>query len=537
MNENASNAGSILAPLWRRKWLILAVAIVVAAGTYEYYKRLPSVYSAATQLFLGGASEQNGGAASGKGLSGRALADQVGLINSAVIAAPVRAKLKAEGDHAAAKGKATAAASPNSDFITITTEAHTPKGAVNLANAYALAYIKRERTDYTLNLTRQISTLRAQLRRLETPASKTKSAGASSSSTIQSANLASKISTLESQLSTFAGVQQVKPAKANPLPLEPKPKQNAIFGFVLGLVLASIAAFLFSRLDRRLRSLADIEAVLRQKILAALPSVKSPVMRPDGRRLPAKSLLEPLRRLQTTLALEDVEGLGVGHSPRTILFLSPDAGDGRSSLIANLARVQSEGGERVIVVEADLRRPTLARLLGADGEYGLADVLTGRVKLDEAVRAVTVEPSRADEPAAASEATAAPVDGQLGSVTLLAGDGRAAANPPALIGGRAMTELLRSLREQYDYVLVDSPPPLEVSDAMPLLKLVDGIVLVARVAHTREISAQRLTELLQRTTSAPLLGAVGNGVSKRDIERYGFSYAPVQQSRGRLLRR
>ncbi len=536
MTENTSNAGSIIAPLWRRKWLILAVAIIVAGGTYEYYKRKPAVYSAATQLFLGGAAEQNGTGSSGKGLGGRVLADQVGLINSAVIGAPVRAKLKAEGDHAAVKGKATAVASPNSDFINITTEAHTPKGAINLADAYAVAYIKRQRNDYTRNLTRQIATLRAQLRRLETPI-KGKAGSSSSSSTIQSANLASKISNLESQLSTFAGVQQVKPAKANPIPLEPKPKQNAIFGFVLGLVLAAIAAFLFSRMDRRLRSLSDIESVLHQKILAALPSVKSPVLRPDGRRMPAKSLLEPLRRLQTTLQLEDVAGLGVGERPRVILFLSPDAGDGRSSLIANLARVQSEGGERVIVVEADLRRPTLSRLLGADGDYGLADVLTGRVKLDQALRAVTVEPSIAEDPAAPLEAAAAPVDGQIGSVTLLSGEAGMAANPPALIGGGAMAELIRSLRAQYDYVLIDTPPPLEVSDAMQLLKIVDGIVLVARVAHTREISAQRLTELLQRTTSAPLLGAVGNAVSKRDIERYGFSYAPVAQSRGRLLRR
>jgi len=535
MNENTRTAGSILSPLWRRKWVILAVAIVVAAGTYEYYKRQPATYSASTLMFLGGASEQNGGSATGKGLSGRALADQVGLINSAVIAQPVRLKLKAEGDRAALKGKANAAASPNSDFITITTEAHTPKGAVNLANAYAVEYIRRQKSDYTRNLRTQIATLRAQLRRLEAPVTKGKSGASSNSSTIQSANLASKISNLESQLSAFAGVQQVKPAKASPIPLAPAPKQNAIFGFVLGIILASLAAFAFGRMDRRLRTLADVEAILKQQILAALPSVKSPVLRPDGRRLPAKSLLEPLRRLQTSLQLEDVAG--VDERPRVILFLSPDTGDGRSTLIANLARVQSEGGERVAVLEADLRRPTLSRLLGADGEYGLADVLTGRVKLDQALRPVTVEPTIADEPAAPAEVAAAPVDGHLGSITLLAGDGGAAANPPALIGGGAMAELLASLRQEYDYVLVDTPPPLEVSDAMPLLKLVDGIVLVGRVAHTREISAERLVDLLQRTTSAPILGAVGNAVSKRDIERYGFSYAPVQQSRGRLLRR
>jgi Mrp family chromosome partitioning ATPase/capsular polysaccharide biosynthesis protein len=547
MNENASNgntAGSAFAPIWRRKWLILAVAIVVAVATYEYYKHQPAVYSASTQLYLGGTSEPQTGTGSGgggKGLSARTLADQVGLINSAVIGAPVRKRFKDEGNVAAARGKVKAAVSASSDFITIATEAHTPKAARNIADAYAAAYIKRQRSNYVRSLTKQISTMREQLRRIETPIAKGKGKGGttttSASATIQAANLESKISVLESDLSTFAGVQQVHPAISAPLPVEPAPKQNAIFGFVLGLILAAIAAFLFGRVDRRLRTLEDVEGTFGQQILAALPEVKAPVLRPDGRRYPAKPLLEPLRRLQTTLAADDFAGAGTDHRPRTILFMSADAGDGRSSLIANLARVQSEGGDRVAVVEADFRRPTLAALLGADGEYGLADVLTGRVKLDEALRPVKLEPAPMQEAGSPLDAVAEPsVDGHVGSVSLIAGGG-VAANPPALIGSGAMRELLVALAGEYDVVLVDAPPPLEVSDAMPLVRLVDGIVLIARLGHTREASAYRLTQLLQRTTTAPVLGAVGNCVSRRDINRYGFSYAPVKQSRRGLLRR
>ena len=552
MNENASNgntAGSAFAPIWRRKWLILAVAVVVAVATYEYYKHVPAVYSAATQLYLGGTSEPQAGTGSGsgssKGLSARTLADQVGLINSAVIGGPVRKRLKAEGKTAAARGKAKAGAAASSDFISISTEAHTPKAARDLADGYAAEYIKRQRTNYVRSITKQITTSREQLRRIEAPVApkggKGKGKGGttttSASSTIQAANLQSKISVLESELSTFAGVQQVHPAISAPVPVEPAPKQNAIFGFVLGLILAAIAAFLFGRVDRRLRTLEDVESTFGTRILAALPEVKAPVLRPDGRRYPAKSLLESLRRLQTTLAMEDFAGAGADHRPRTILFVSADAGDGRSSLIANLARVQSEGGDRVAVVEADFRRPTLAALLGADGEYGLADVLTGRVKLDEAIRPVKLEAAPMQEAGSPLATQAAPsIDGHVGSVSLIAGGG-VAANPPALIGSGAMRELLVALASDYDVVLVDAPPPLEVSDAMPLMRLVDGIILIARLGHTREASAYRLTQLMQRTTTAPLLGAVGNCVSRRDINRYGFSYAPVKQSRRGLLRR
>jgi succinoglycan biosynthesis transport protein ExoP len=548
MNETTSDAANIFGPLWKRKWLILAVALLVAAATYEYYKHKPSVYRASTQLFLGGSSEQSAaGGGQGKGtLSGRALADQVGLINSTVVGKPAREELRAEHDLAAARGKALAAASGSSDFITITTEAQTPLAGVNLADAYAKVYIKRQRRDYLQNISAQIANDRTQLRRIETPVPSGKEKGSkaapSNTSTLQAATLASKISQLESALTTFSGVQQVGLAKAEPLAVSPTPKKNAIFGFVLGLILGAVAAYILGRFDRRIRRLADVETIFHTEILAALPTVKSPLVRKDGQRAPAKSLLEPLRRLHTTLRLGDSLQPGTRErTARVILFLSADAGDGRSTLIANLARVQSEAGERVAVVEADFRRPTQARLLDLSGQYGLADVLSGKIAVGAALQSAKSPP----EPSAAADAVPVPAAGGLstvvesspiGSLSVLAGGG-SVTNPPALLGGQAMTDLLRTLAEEFDYVLLDVPPPTEVSDAMPLLGLADGIVLVARVGHTREVFAQRLAQLLGRTASAPVLGAVVNCVPRKDIERYGFSFAPIQQRRPRLAGR
>jgi Mrp family chromosome partitioning ATPase len=119
---------------------------------------------------------------------------------------------------------------------------------------------------------------------------------------------------------------------------------------------------------------------------------------------------------------------------------------------------------------------------------------------------------------------------RVGALSVLAGGGTVA-NPPALLASHAMGELLRTLTYDFDYVLIDAPPPLEVSDAMPLLALVDGLILVSRIGHTRETFAHRLAELLGRTASAPVLGAVVNCVPRRDIERFGFSFAPVRQRR------
>jgi Mrp family chromosome partitioning ATPase len=221
-----------------------------------------------------------------------------------------------------------------------------------------------------------------------------------------------------------------------------------------------------------------------------------------------------------------------------ILFISPDAGDGRSTLIANLARVQSEAGERVAVVEADFRRPTQARLMDVHGEYGLADVLSGKLGLGEAMQSAKASPDPSAGVSAPAAGTVSTVveSRSVGSLSVLVGGG-AVANPPALLATDAMADLLRTVAGEFDYVLVDVPPPPEVSDAMPLLQLVDGIVLVARVGHTREVSAQRLAQLLGRTASAPVLGAVVNCVPRKDLESYGFSFAPVPQGRRRIMGR
>jgi Mrp family chromosome partitioning ATPase len=295
--------------------------------------------------------------------------------------------------------------------------------------------------------------------------------------------------------------------------------------------------YVASQFNRRLSSLADVEKAFGARVLAALPKVKSPVLRPGGVRGPAKSHVEPLRRLHTSLQLGAGLEPGRGNGPRTLLFLSADPGDGRSTVIANLARVQCAAGARVVVVEADLRRPALGRLLGVDGTHTLAEVLEGRARLTGAMQTVegpapvNGDVVRAPGDGSAVSTIVTPV--QAGSLSALL-NGQPNPNPPALLASAAMQELLRSLADDFDYVLIDAPPPLEVSDVMPLLASVDGIIIIARIGHTRDQSAERLVQLLRSTASAPVLGVVANCVSPKDVERYGFSGAGAQR-RGRKL--
>ncbi len=537
MNET-TDATAIFAPLWKRKWLILVVGVLVAVATYVYYKHEQPVYGASTEIYLGGGSEVQaliGNTQANTAQSDRSLSDQVVLINSSLVGDAVQSRLLKEHDVAAARGTATAgsagggSSTTGNDFIAISTKAGSARAAADLANAYAQVYLEQRQASYRRNVEVALASTRQQLQATR------KSGGSATSKTLQIQDLVTRIDQLNAQLSLGdAGDQQIGSAMASATPLSPNPKRNAIFGFVLGVVLAAIAAYTLSRFDRRLRSLADIEAACKASVLTVVPSIRRPIILTDGQPMPAQALREPMRRLHTTLQMRGTsEGFDGRSAPRSVLFISADAGDGKSTLIAGLALVQSEAGARVAVVESDLRRPIQAELLGVDGSQGLADVLAGALTVQEAIRRV---PSVTAEIGANSldrgEGVVTAVQPrETGSVSVLP-SGSTVANPPALLAGRAMPTLMRSLAEDFDYVLIDAPPPLAVSDVLPLLATVDAIVVVARVGHTGETSARRLVDLLSRAPHAPVMGVVANDASAADIEAFGFSSVDYDE-RGR----
>jgi len=527
MNDT-TDAAAILAPLWKRKWVILIVGVLVGAASYFYYKHQPSIYSASTQLNLASGSEEQGLLSNQKGTVAKAAVDNAAtIITSSSVAEDAHRLLRAEHANAGGKGKVrTKTSTTGSDIVTITAEAPGAKHAARLANAYALAYIKRERAAYVRAVKTAIISTHRQLRRIELAASRSKGKGASSlggTTVIQAASLSSKLNQLESDL-TVQGIQQISPAKAASAELvEPLPKTNAIFGFAIGVVLAAFGAFIVERFDHSLRRLSDIEPLLKAPILTALPTARPPITKADGRPAPARSLIEPVRRVHTTLGLRESPTYN-GGEPRVILCTSPGAGDGKSTLVAALALVKRDAGERVAVIEADFRRPVLAKLLDLSGEAGLADVLAGTCTVADVIQTVPLLGTAAG---AGSDANAAGGATMLqtrtaGSVSVLVGrasDG----NPPPALGDRAFAELLSSMSDDFDCVLIDAPSPLEASDAIPLLGAVGGIILVARLRHTRDVSAERLAELLVLPSTAPVLGIVANDVSNRELTRSGFS--------------
>lgn len=552
MNET-TDATAIFAPLWRRKWLILAVGIAVGAGSYFYTKREKPTYAASTQLYLGASIEEQAPGEKAAITKPATVADQATVINT-IIVERVRRQLRAEHKQALLRGtKVKAAPQKSGEFITISTEAHTPAFAALLANQTARTYIRRANAKRQRGVENAIAIARRQLRRIEASnepkvvpnaaASKGKKSTSTSTSQpspasiIQATNLSTKINELEAKLG-LTGVQQVKPAKpAAAQLLRPKPRKDAIFGFVIGIVLAAIAAYALSRFDRRLRSPAGVEEVFQSRILAALPKVARPIVHRQGTPAPSRMLLEPLRRLHTAIELGDRSERAPQATGRVVLFISPDAGDGKSTLVADLALVQRDAGERVAVVEANFRRPIQAKLLGLEGTRGLLDVLSGTSPVEEAMQRVMPAPvAGVGDPSESTGGTLTTVESRAGSLFLLGGGG-AVPNPPALLAHGGVPDLLSSLAADFDYVLIDAPSPLEFSDVMPLLNLVERIVIVARVGHTREVAAQRLMYMLANVASSPVLGVVANGLARSDSERYGFSTSNGRVWPGKLIGR
>jgi polysaccharide biosynthesis transport protein len=200
---------------------------------------------------------------------------------------------------------------------------------------------------------------------------------------------------------------------------------------------------------------------------------------------PFSVVIEAYRMLRTAILLSQA-----GGSPKTILFTSSIFGEGKTVTVVNTAIVFAQMGGRVLVIDADLRRPNCHRALGMRNGFGLTEILTGQREPIEVIR-----------PTATNH-------------LFLLSAGSPPPNPAELVGSQKMQETMTSLREQYDYILIDSPPVMQVSDAVVLSTIVDGVVLVVSGQQTLSYVAGEARSRL-RYARAKILGVTLNRVDLR----------------------
>jgi capsular exopolysaccharide synthesis family protein len=298
----------------------------------------------------------------------------------------------------------------------------------------------------------------------------------------------------------------VQPANLPTSPSSPKPVRNGILGGVLGLLLGIGLAFLLERLNRRLRDPEEAREAFGLPVLGTVPESKAIMASNEGVAAAELPFMEneSFRMLRASLRYFNVD-----HEMRSVLVTSHGAGVGKSTVAWNLARVAASSS-KVVIVETDLRNPTLSRQHGLKVGPGLAELLTHQVGLEAAIQS---------KPLAVGGNSASGGERALDVIV----SGSLPPNPAELIESQAMSEALSRLTERYELVVVDTAPIGVVSDAFPLLREVDGVIVVARMGQSTRDSAERLREQLGRL-DASVLGIVANAIKLRRGGKYGYGY-------------
>ncbi len=281
--------------------------------------------------------------------------------------------------------------------------------------------------------------------------------------------------------------------------------RSSVIGKMLGIaiILGLILTFTMESLDNGIRSVAEIEQVTQMPSLAVIPRIRR-LAADSGAMTVAQANVavlatsksqfsEAFRSLRTSLLLA-----GTGHPPKLILISSATPTEGKTTVATNLACILAQRETKVILIDADLRRPNVHHRFGLNGRVGLSTVLSGAAKLEDAVRNIPEVPNL-------DVLTSGPVP----------------PFPTEMLSSEAMHDLLHLCAERYTHIVIDSPPILSVTDGIILARQADAVVLVVRHSKSSRQAVRRARDLLARVGSV-LTGVVLNAVDINSPEYHGY---------------
>jgi len=285
----------------------------------------------------------------------------------------------------------------------------------------------------------------------------------------------------------------VDPAIVSDVPVKPKKRMIVILAFVLSLMLGVAVAFLLEHLDNSVRSAEDAERKLGLPMLGAIPLVELAAGQAAGlqyRDAPKSLFAESIKTIRTGILLS-----GIDHPKKTLVVTSSVPGEGKSTVAIDLALAHAQT-KRVLLIDADMRRPSIAKVLGLDNTHpGLSMLVLGMEELENCVYKIE------------------------GSTLDVLTAGSIPPNPLELLLSERFKELLTELGEKYDTIIIDSPPVQLVSDAVVLASMATGVVFVLKADATPFQLARRAIRTLQRG-GASIFGVVLNQANFRNEEYY-----------------
>lgn len=457
--------------LWRWKVLFLLVLIVVPLAAYLIERGKPKTYQASALVGVNQATVDTSLVNGGGSFSTTNVTAIAELVTTAPVAQVAAGLMHPPGNPAQIAGEVSASGDQITNFITIKAVDHKPARAAAVANAFAHAISLNRQKAAVGELQSAIKGVQAQLANLGT------------SNGALRLQLQQQLSQLRAAVDTQGSVAAIlQPATAGAL-AGPKTRRTVEIGIVIGLLLAFGAVALAENADRRLRTPDDLEGTTELQTLAAIPPTAF-----SGELTTSVEDEEAFQMLRTSLLYFNAD-----RRLASILVTSPGEKDGKTTVATRLALASARAGMNVALIDADLRRAQVSSRLGLQSDTGLAAVLSGHATMPE-----TLVDYPVSEP-------------QSGRLTVLPA-GPPPANPSALMASRNMRDTLRALESENDIVIVDSPAALAVSDPVPLMSEVTGVVLVARMNRSNRHTIRRLQRMIQ-SAHGTLVGVVATGVN------------------------
>lgn len=299
--------------------------------------------------------------------------------------------------------------------------------------------------------------------------------------------------------STISNIKVVDPAITPDNPLKPQKKKNLLLGLLLGLMAGVGAVFFIEYLDDTVKGPEEAQRVIGAPILAIIPFIDSDEEQQSDLHAamithlrPKSAIAEAFRSLRTSLHFS-----AINREKQVLIVTSTFPGEGKSTIAANLAITLSQTGARVLVIDGDMRRPSLHSKFKHSKVPGLSELLAGDVASASLLH-----------------------DTGIPNLSLISA-GTTPPNPAELLGSEKMAELLTALRAQYDHIIIDAPPVLAVTDAPLLTNRCDLVLVVLETERVPVKAARRMVEMLANV-QAPVGGIVINDKSNTSMERYGY---------------
>jgi capsular exopolysaccharide synthesis family protein len=496
---------SVLAVLRRRALIVVATALLCAGAAAVFAYANSDSYESSAELLFRQTIGPNGTALDLQPPffdADNLAQDNVQLVESRRVAAATARELRRLGADVSADdvaGDVEVTGTKDSDVVEVVAQAASPERAALLANLYSRTAARQVRQDEREQALATLRSVRRQLAEVGREQSTLPPA-------LRNPAAEDRLGTYAERLQTVADAglgspRIIQPGYA-PSSASSSPVQIILLGALFGLLLGAGLALLREQADRRLHRTEEVSAAFDAPVLTTVPRNRALKRHRRFADLPL-DVAEAFRMLLMNLRYAENEPV------RSVLVTSARSREGKTTVAWNLASAASSSGLAVALVEADMRRPTIAERYDLDAAPGLAEALTGGVSITEALQTV---------PLSAADAKS---NGYSRSLDVLVA-GQPPPDPWALMQSPAMARLMTELKQHHDLVVLDTPPIPHVADAISLLRRVDGVLVTASVNSTRGPEARQLREQLQ-TLDARILGVVANGGSAAT----GYAYAPA----------